>query len=56
VIRQAVSSKAEGYGVTAYLSAKSTNAAQTTEALSAVMTACAKALLSVRLPQSPIQR
>ncbi|MGB8011507.1 MAG: hypothetical protein WCF68_07825 [Terriglobales bacterium] len=56
VIRQAVTSTADGFGVTVYLSAKSASAAQAAKALSVAMTACTEALLSVRLPQNPIQR
>jgi hypothetical protein len=50
VIRQAIVGQAEGFGITAYLSAKGDSSVEAAAALAAAMAAFADALLSTTLP------
>ena len=53
VIRQAIAGQAEGFGITAYLSAKAECSKKAAVALAATMAAFADALLSMALPIAP---
>jgi hypothetical protein len=53
VIRQAIAGHAEGFAITAYLSAKAERSNEASAALAATMAAFADALLSTTLPAAP---
>ncbi len=56
VIRQAIAGSAEGFGITAYLSAKGTNQADAAANLASVMTAFSGALPSATPPATPLSK